>query len=352
MLRKLVRRSDSVSPGVPAVRRHDNERIDLTLSARTTSIRHVDRRLNARLRLFDVGAPTLRRALERQGRDGLLPAGEDFYACPCCLEALPREAAIAGWLSEEHVPPKGLGGKRLVLTCRACNNTSGHAFDTHAVTRSWADHFAHGKPGRTLPATFCANGIPLRGTAQRTDDGSIHVSANPRQNDPKTQATLLKVLHEYVDQKDSHPRVSFTVHTYFDEAHARYSWIRSAYLAAFAGLGWSYILRPVMQPIRDQLASPDDASLPTHMLRTLGADPSARRILLVDDPDELRCVAVVMGEHTVFLPGLDRPQSYEQVIAAFAREKQLHPQGRLSVNFSGKEVPWPRRATYFLEAGD
>ena len=106
ILRKLARRSDSVSR-VPAVRRHD-ERIDLTTSARTTSIRHVDRRLNARLRLFDEGAPMLRRALERQGRDGLLPAGEEFYACPCCLEAHPREAAIAGWLSEEHVPPKGL----------------------------------------------------------------------------------------------------------------------------------------------------------------------------------------------------------------------------------------------------
>jgi hypothetical protein len=305
--------------------------------------------LKAKLRLFDEGALMLRRALERQGRGDLLPAVEEFYACPCCLVAHPREAAVEGRLTDEHVPPKGLGGRRMVLTCRQCNSSSGHEFDSHAVTRSWADDFARGKPGRSLPATFNANGVPLRGIAQWADSGGIELIGVPRQNDPEVQAAHFDIFNEYVDRKDLHPRLSFTVHTYFDETRARYSWIRSAYLAAFAGLGWTYILRSVMQPIRDQLASPDEEILPTHMLRTPSADPSVRRILLVDDPDELRCVAVVMGEHTVFLPGLERPLVYEELIAAIADAKELQADSQLSMNLRGKEVPWPRRATYLLD---
>lgn len=309
----------------------------------------VNRRQVARLRLFDDGAPALRRTLERQGRGQLLPASGDFYACPCCLRAYPREAAAAGWLTEEHVPPDRLGGRRLVLTCRPCNSTSGQQFDAHAVIRSQAEDFVRGRPTGPLPVTFHAGGIPLRGTAQRTEDGGIQAFGVPRQNDPKVAAAHWQALDEYVDRKIQNPDVSFTLHTVYDEARARISWIRSAYLAAFAGLGWSYILRPVMQPIRDQLTEPESAILPTHMLRSLGADPGVRRILLVEQPEELRCVAVVMGEFTVFLPGIYQPRGYQEIVEAVLDAKQRQRQEGVTLDMNGKEVPWPRTARYSMD---
>src|ERR1022692_895759 len=104
---------------------------------------------------------------------------------------------------------------------------------------------------------------------------------------------------------------SFTVHTRFDEARARLSLIRAAYLAAFAALGWSYILRLVMQPIRDQLKNPTAQILETYIFRDPESSNATRRVLLVDDPDDLKCVAVMLGEYSIFLPGLWNPLTWD-----------------------------------------
>jgi len=304
---------------------------------------HVDRKL----RWFDEGAPLLRPVLNRLGVGHLLPVDEEYYACPCCLEAYNRAAVIAGLLTEEHVPPGSLGGRGLLLTCARCNSNAGRFFDAHAGRRKDAEDFASGRvTGRTMPATFHANGIPLRGTAQWTEDG-IQFFGVPRQNNPEVQAAYFRTLDEYVETGDSNPNVSFTVHANYDVTRARYSWIRSAYLVAFSALGWSYIFRPIMEPITDQLRNPDTARLRSYMFRDPTAEPSERRILLVDEPDELRCVAVKFGQHVAFLPGLARPLTWEQLAEAFGRRRR--PEDRLSGTLDGKDVPWPRWPTYLLD---
>jgi hypothetical protein len=114
--------------------------------------------VDKRLRWFDEGAPMLRLVLGRLGLGDELPAGRDYYACPCCLVGYPREAVRAGILTEEHVPPQGLGGRGLLLTCVACNSNSGTNFDAHAVRRSDADNFVRGRvDGRVLPMTSYAD---------------------------------------------------------------------------------------------------------------------------------------------------------------------------------------------------
>lgn len=289
----------------------------------------------------------LRSVLERLGRGNDLPATGNYYACPCCLVAYTREAVEAGELTEEHVPPRVLGGKGLVLTCKDCNSSSGTHFDSHAHRRADTEDFLRGRvTGRALPATVYANGVPLRATAQWTGE-SIQIFGVPGQNDPKVQAAHFEAMDAYVDSRDPNPNISFTINGRYSEARARYSWIRSAYLAAFAALGWSYIFRPVMKPITDQLRDPTAEVLPTYMFRDPSAQPDFRRILLVDEPEELRCVVVAMGEFMVFLPGLFHPLTWPQLADAFGQRRSAD--NRLTVNLNGKEVPWPRWATYFLD---
>ncbi|WP_157881403.1 hypothetical protein [Streptomyces phaeochromogenes] len=272
---------------------------------------------------------------------------EDFYACPCCLVAYPRAAVEVGLLTIEDVPPKSVGGRPLLLTCKSCNNTAGSDFDSHAATRADSDAFMRGQvTGRELSATVYIDGIPLRGVAQRTESG-VQIFGVPKKNDPKVEAAHFEALNAYADSGDDQPNFSFTVHTRFDEVRARVSWIRAAYLAAFAALGWGYILREVMDPFRDQLKQPDVNILQTYFLRSPGASPDERRIILVERPRELRCVAVVLGEHTIFLPGLFEPLPYDELVEALARRRQSGD--RLSIQLDGKAVPWPTRATYFMD---
>lgn len=303
--------------------------------------------MDKRLRWFDDGAHKLRQVLDRLGLGHGLPADKDYYACPCCLLLYPREAVAAGFLTVEDVPPKSVGGRPMLLTCKRCNNTAGAEFDSHAATRLSADDFARGRvTDRPLPMTSYADGVPLRGIARVTDSG-IQLVGVPKQNDPKIQAAHFEALDVYVESGNPRPNHSFTVHTRFDETRARISWIRAAYLAAFAALGWSYILRDVMDPYRNQLKQPGVKILPTHLLRDPHASPGQRRVLLVENPDEVRCVAVVMGEHTVFLPGVVRPMTCDELVEAFASRRVEGEQ--LNASLKGKEIPWPSRAMYFLD---
>lgn len=303
--------------------------------------------MNRRLRWFDEGAPKLRLVLDRLGLAGRLPDNEDYYACPCCLTCYPRDAVAAGYLTEEHVPPKRLGGRGMLLTCAACNNSSGTYFDGHAAIRSDADDFARGRStGRKLPVTSYLDGIPLRGTIEQTKEG-IRILDVPKQNDPKKLAAYGVALNANIGSGNQRPNFSFTVHTYFDETRARISWIRSGYLAAFAALGYGYTIRDVMAPVRQQLQCPGDEILPSYSFRDLNASPTRRRVLVVDAPAELACVAVMMGEHTVFLPGVFNTKTFDDLVEVLARRTEAD--GRLAVQISGKEIPWPNRATYFLD---
>jgi hypothetical protein len=69
--------------------------------------------------------------------------------------------------------------------------------------------------------------------------------------------------------------------------------------------------------------------------------------MLVDNPDELRCVAVTLGEYTVFLPSLFRPMTCEELVETFLRRRG--PEDRLNVHLEGKLVPWPRWPTYLVD---
>jgi hypothetical protein len=276
-----------------------------------------------------------------------LPDGRDYYACPCCRRLFTREAAESGLLTEEHVPPAKLGGRALVLTCKDCNGEAGHSFDAHAVTRARSDDFARGRvTGDVLPTTAYAGGHPLRGTAGWTE-GGLRILGVDRQNDERVRAAHMRALDGFAERGDQRPDFSFTVHTRFSETRARYSWIRSAYLAAFAALGWAYILRPVLQPIREQLTNPESEVLSTYMFRDPEADATTRRLLLVNEPEELRCLSVVIGEHGVFLPGVFDPLTMDELAHRFAARCDENQQ--LHVTLNGKLVPWPSRAMYFLD---
>ena len=79
-------------------------------------------------------------------------------------------------------------------------------------------------------------------------------------------------------------------------------------------------------------------------------DPDApqdrRQLLVVQEPDELRSLAVRLGRHTVFLPGPERPQPFETLSAALARFSELPtPRPQLV----GKQIPWPTKPLYALD---
>jgi hypothetical protein len=54
----------------------------------------------------------------------------EAYGCPLCLRLFCRDHIDQ--LSLDHVPPKSVGSKLKVLTCKCCNSRAGNELDAHA----------------------------------------------------------------------------------------------------------------------------------------------------------------------------------------------------------------------------
>jgi hypothetical protein len=116
--------------------------------------------------------------------------------------------------------------------------------------------FVRSESVRPLPATFHADGVFVRGTAAWTDGGLV-LNGVPQQNDPRELQRYIAAVEGMMGQGIPNPKFSFTIHTRYDDAKARLSWIRSAYLVAFAALGWTYAFRPELDAVRERILHPD-----------------------------------------------------------------------------------------------
>jgi hypothetical protein len=69
-------------------------------------------------------------------------------------------------------------------------------------------------------------------------------------------------------------------------------------------------------------------------------------MLIVQEPVELRSLAVVLGRYTVFLPWLDEPQPFNALSTALAGFSNLPtPRPR----YAGKQIAWPAKPLYALD---
>ena len=232
-----------------------------------------------------------------------LPEG-DWYACPLCQTCFTIDELATKNLTKEHVPPRSVGGREMVLTCRQCNNRSGFTFDAHMERAEAIRRFGSDEPLRQLDITLTVDGTPNRGSMYFGPAG-ILILGNPKQNDPDDVARISESLADLVN--DGHQmHVSFR--DTFHPRLAQLGFVRSAYLAAFAVLGYAYIFRPVFEPIRAALNSADDGTLMLPVLRLGEGRADDRQIGLISEPSWLGgAVLVVIGQTAIVLPTVDTP---------------------------------------------
>ncbi|MCX5182616.1 HNH endonuclease [Streptomyces sp. NBC_00268] len=302
--------------------------------------------MDKRERWFSEGAPLFRQVMARIGLADRLPTDDLYYACPCCLYAFPFEAVTAQVLTVEHVPPEALGGKGMLLTCKRCNNDAGRDFDSHAQKRADFHNMMAGKgTKRPMRAVFEAGGVLVNGEAQSTGNGWF-LQGVLKQNHPAmldAHEDALRVASEDGETAG----LKFTIKERFSSKHADVSWVRSAYLAAFSALGWSYILQPALNPIREQIKPGSSATLPSIIGFNPSHDADVRQIMIVKEPEDLSSVVVRIGHYTVFLPdpwGARNLEQLEESISSLRAED-----GSVPFSMDVKIVPWPTKPMYALD---
>jgi HNH endonuclease len=232
-----------------------------------------------------------------------LPAGE-WYACPLCKTFFTIDELATKNLTKEHVPPRSVGGREMVLTCRQCNNSAGSTFDAQMERAEAFRRFGSDEPLRPLDITLTVGGIPNRGSMY-SGPGVVLIFGNPKQNHPDDVARISESLGDLVN--DGHPmHISFR--ETFHPRMAELGFVRSAYLAAFATFGYAYIFRTVFEPIRAVLNGADDGSLVLPVLLRAEGRAEDRHVGLISEPSWLAgAVLVVIGQTAIVLPNVDTP---------------------------------------------
>jgi hypothetical protein len=138
-------------------------------------------------------------------------------------------------------------------------------------------------------------------------------------------------------------RISFGPNFRAFPARAGISWMRSAYLAAFAVFGWRYALRPVFNALRDQLKAGKEADVPDLYRYHADADSQRREIIVAGEHPDCPCLVVAMGQHIVFLPTIGRTIPLTDLAAAL---KVAEGNGG---TFTGLVAPWPTSPRYELD---
>lgn len=232
-----------------------------------------------------------------------LPEGE-WYGCPLCQTFFTIDELDTKILTKEHVPPRSVGGREMVLTCRPCNNRAGATFDAHMERAEAFRRFGSDEPLRHLDITLTVAGIPNRGSMY-FGPGGILMFGNPKQNHPDDIAKFTESFGDLVNA--GHP-MQVTFRDTFHQRTALLGFVRAAYLAAFAVLGYAYIFRPVFEPIRAALNGADDESLVLPVLRRGDGRADDRQIGLISEPTWLAgAVVVLIGQTAVILPNVDTP---------------------------------------------
>jgi hypothetical protein len=122
----------------------------------------------------------------------------------------------------------------------------------------------------------------------------------------------------------------------YSAPRAATSWLKSAYVVFFAALGYRFACRPELDVVRAKIRNPD-LDQPSAFRVTL-MQPSAPRLMRVEEPEWFRSYAMFYERQLIFLPRYNDRELYERLAT--------HPD--TNVQATGKEYPWPTNGPTFF----
>ena len=258
--------------------------------------------------------------------------GTRLYVCPLCLRGFREDQAI-GELTREDVPPDKLGGRRMFLTCRECNPRGGAEVDHHAITEQQARRFAADQDYGRLSGYLSSAGLEVVAELRKENNVNI-INVLPQCNRWIRIEELADAARAWGDGTEFQIR--------FRKRHiprrSEISWLRSAYLLAFAWLGYRYVCRDVLDSVRSQIREPAKRYIELFCVYNEAAD--ARRIIAIREPQWMRGIAVSAHGRLVLLPMFDNDHGFYERLADSVGD---------GLRIRGHAFGWPEKAMYHLD---
>lgn len=210
--------------------------------------------------LFRLYSDNFRRVCESQGwsigyeiNGKVCKIQELIYVCPICFQFFQKNdlnQKEKNPLTLEDAPPKALGGKPVILTCKFCNNYSGTNLDSHLKMDFDLSLFSKGISETNAKIKIKVEN-PFKSTISFSPERKQLTVIYNRKNDyAKKQIEKLAAIWDGSE-------FSFTVIAP-NKRKFSIGLLRIAYLLAFAKFGYSYVLSEGGKIIRTQILTPFD----------------------------------------------------------------------------------------------
>jgi hypothetical protein len=186
----------------------------------------------------------------------------DQVLCPLCLSAFNEQCLDSSepTLTEEHIIPKELGGRRVTLTCKRCNNTHGHEIDIHLIQRVRVMDSLAGRGEWAIRGRIEVNGITVPTDVDWKVPVGETTSFNLRPNSPAVFDAIQQQMRSGQVQS-----INVTMRGDYIPERVSLAVLRIAYLVMFHEFGYRYILSPAAGVIRETLSQFE--SLPPQVYR-------------------------------------------------------------------------------------
>lgn len=185
----------------------------------------------------------------------IIEGDKDIYICPICME--PHDSIEnENPLTLEDAPPKSLGGKSNVLTCKKCNNTAGHEIDFHLTERMRELDSAKFTPNTETKVKIKMDDEILNGTVNVDAEGKISIFYSKKNNHPVKLEEKMTGLKggKIIDLNFLKTRVI--------PEKLEYALLKTAYILAFQKFGNSIIFDDCFNIVREQLQNPESRIYP------------------------------------------------------------------------------------------
>lgn len=170
------------------------------------------------------------------------------YVCPFCLQSF--TSVQLDKLSEEHAPQNALGGRKIAITCRECNNGYGENIDADLTTFVKRYEFEKGVHGAEVEFEIESG---LHGLLSNNNDGTVLFRINCKKCNPQKAKQFLTNtdVGTVMDGVKKHPD------KYRAEAAAA-GLYKSAYIILFKYTGYNFLLNGHYKPLRDKIKHPNN----------------------------------------------------------------------------------------------
>ena len=271
-----------------------------------------------------------------------LALSQGYYLCPISLKLFSSDSLKNQTLTIEHVPPKSLGGKGMVLVDKEINNKDGHSADKDLLlffqTKTFLEH------GGELEAKISAEMLDMHGvTAQFALKRNAPLESGEAKIQVTTSEKNIKAM-EYNGVFRNWDGLSFRISGKMSKKVNAKLMLKCAYLTAFSRIGYDLLFdkrgfkNGTYGVLIQALNNPDNNAFP---LIGFGYHAPLEKsdVGVINEPKDYRSLFVNLSfklddhvyKYVIFLPHPD-----EENLDCLNRIKNI-PAGQ-TVNFNIREV--------------